>query len=598
MSLYFTIKKAFEEAKVVDLEAFHPQFRFEAATRDPDNDDSLAMRTADPLWMLGRQWQMGEFVGEDNGSPIGAITEYHQRRTNYFSGKPSSAEPVALDGTPLEVQVEAMAIPPEELDFEMRVKMGEQLKRIIRRRHPGQASTLITAAKTLFPLAAEEEMDAESSRFQSLMVRKAIDGAAVLGQVNLIINPLLRKAARELDSWFKAHYQQPPEDEDLQSWESSQLCHKFAVHAKEHKDASSYIALSAPDYQSGHLDWYSFDKPYVDREEGQRIEDQEVVGTSSPENIPTNLSFAAQPNKRLFAFEDRTVDLGSMDIHEDDLIRLMLLDFSLYSGSDWYTLPLEMEMGTICWVKKITVRDVFGVTTEVVNGARTDSSGKSLHSGPSLGKDNTGNQLTGMDIWDVFKIRDELNPEFKLSEHFLYLSPATTGRQESQPLEELLFLRDEFANMVWAIEKRVQNKLGRTVEGFDQHLELNGPFIPPAQQDGSSDQLHDIYRLASTVPANWIPYIPVDVNGKLQRAYMVSNEPNEPFGDITPLSYLAADDLKEVREEAIPKAGVRVQLTKQRVRWTDGKTYIWKGRKVLAGRGEGDSGLRFDYLKD
>jgi hypothetical protein len=37
-------------------------------------------------------------------------------------------------------------------------------------------------------------------------------------------------------------------------------------------------------------------------------------------------------------------------------------------------------------------------------------------------------------------------------------------------------------------------------------------------------------------------------------------------------------------------------LTRQRVRGADGKTYIWLGRKVLAGRGEGSSGLTFDQL--
>ena len=68
--------------------------------------------------------------------------------------------------------------------------------------------------------------------------------------------------------------------------------------------------------------------------------------------------------------------------------------------------------------------------------------------------------------------------------------------------------------------------------------------------------------------------------------------------EIKPLTRLAANDITNVREEAIPRAGVRVQVTNQRVRWTDGKTYLWRGRKVLAGRGEGNSGLQFDYLKE
>ena len=107
------------------------------------------------------------------------------------------------------------------------------------------------------------------------------------------------------------------------------------------------------------------------------------------------------------------------------------------------------------------------------------------------------------------------------------------------------------------------------------------------------------FRLASPVPTNWIPYLPFhidDTNIDLRRAFMMRNEAHTEPEDIVPLSTLAQSDLLNIREEAIPRAGVRVQLTKQRVRGADGKTYIWLGRKVLAGRGEGSSGLTFDQL--
>ena len=54
--------------------------------------------------------------------------------------------------------------------------------------------------------------------------------------------------------------------------------------------------------------------------------------------------------------------------------------------------------------------------------------------------------------------------------------------------------------------------------------------------------------------------------------------------------------MDSVREEAIPRAGVKIQLTKQRVRWIDGSTIVWLGRKVVTGRGEASSGLKFDFL--
>ena len=33
-------------------------------------EETLKARVYDPLWMLARQWQLGEFQGEDNGSPV------------------------------------------------------------------------------------------------------------------------------------------------------------------------------------------------------------------------------------------------------------------------------------------------------------------------------------------------------------------------------------------------------------------------------------------------------------------------------------------------------------------------------------------------
>jgi hypothetical protein len=160
----------------------------------------------------------------------------------------------------------------------------------------------------------------------------------------------------------------------------------------------------------------------------------------------------------------------------------------------------------------------------------------------------------------------------------------------------VLFLRDEYANMVWGIERTVCNELGKPTNGYDLHLELNGPFLKT--EDAIKNELPR-FRLASPVPTNWIPYLPFHIdatNIELRRAVMMRNETNTAPEDIEPISFLAQNELLTIREEASPRAGVRVQLTKQRVRWTDGQTYLWLGRKVLAGKGEGSSGLTFDQL--
>src|SRR5262245_54899629 len=59
--------------------------RLEPRSRDAEMNTSLQARVYDPLWLLARQWQLGEFEGEDNGSPVIArwrgegtpLTRYH-----------------------------------------------------------------------------------------------------------------------------------------------------------------------------------------------------------------------------------------------------------------------------------------------------------------------------------------------------------------------------------------------------------------------------------------------------------------------------------------------------------------------------------------
>ncbi len=44
--------------------------RVEGRSIHDDLLPGLAAQIADPLWMLARQWQFGEFQGEDVGSPV------------------------------------------------------------------------------------------------------------------------------------------------------------------------------------------------------------------------------------------------------------------------------------------------------------------------------------------------------------------------------------------------------------------------------------------------------------------------------------------------------------------------------------------------
>ena len=61
--------------------------RLEPRSRNAGMNTSLQAKVYDPLWLLARQWQFGEFQGEDNGSPILARWQGEAARlTRFHSG--------------------------------------------------------------------------------------------------------------------------------------------------------------------------------------------------------------------------------------------------------------------------------------------------------------------------------------------------------------------------------------------------------------------------------------------------------------------------------------------------------------------------------
>ena len=44
--------------------------RLEPRNREDSIEEGLQARVADPLWMIGRQWQLGEFRAQDGGRPV------------------------------------------------------------------------------------------------------------------------------------------------------------------------------------------------------------------------------------------------------------------------------------------------------------------------------------------------------------------------------------------------------------------------------------------------------------------------------------------------------------------------------------------------
>src|SRR5713101_4252252 len=92
--------------------------RIEPRCRDGSLQLGLEARVHDPLWLLTRQWQIGEFEGQDAGSPVIANVQ----STN------ASVDRCATDGPPqiydnripLEVLIEQEPVRPSQSADDLR----------------------------------------------------------------------------------------------------------------------------------------------------------------------------------------------------------------------------------------------------------------------------------------------------------------------------------------------------------------------------------------------------------------------------------------------------------------------------------------------
>jgi hypothetical protein len=108
--------------------------RLEGRPRTIEFDRALRAEVRDAMWMLARQWQLGEFRGEDAGSPVSAT--YHLRTTRPTRYR--AREDVATDlpgRLPLEAVVEARRVPftidTDRTSLDLRIAMGRHWMKLM-----------------------------------------------------------------------------------------------------------------------------------------------------------------------------------------------------------------------------------------------------------------------------------------------------------------------------------------------------------------------------------------------------------------------------------------------------------------------------------
>jgi hypothetical protein len=576
--------------------------RLEPRAREDDVQLGLQARVRDPLWLLARQWQFGEFKGEDAGSPVAArieadafgLTRFYPRPL----GLPGRVVAPLFDGvsTPLETMVERESMrAPNTATLRLSADAGLHFARLLAANNLGQyrAAYLTRFALQVPTPDLQAAYDPASLLFLAPMAGRVIDGvrlfltlqtsqSADAGLPGLPPDPAIPAADRDRAktvvqtwlTWYAGLASEPAAD--AAPWVTERMEYEFAVSAAT---PSGEVVLSAPEYVEGRLDWYSFGlRPGASlgaTAAETRNQDIRVV------TIPAPVTYKGMPADRWWEFENAQIDFGAVGAGPADLVPLVLAEFALIYGNDWYVVPLEVNVGSLCRVRSLVLTNSFG--DQVTIAPFTSPSAPA-------------------GAWRMFSLSPDRRYPLvgTVPQGFLFVPPVLAASLNSQPVEDLWLLRDEIANLAWAVERTVENRAGDRLDRQAAYLAQ-----PQAAQHanvlaaGNGTGLS--YRLASEVPDYWIPLVPVpDPSGvgsiRLQRGALARPGPNTvvpPRGRL-----LGVPGALFVRDEEVPRAGAHVTSGYQYARWIDGSSHLWRGRRKLAGRGEGSSGLRFDSVAE
>jgi hypothetical protein len=435
--------------------------------------------------------------------------------------------------------------------------------------------------------------DEETRRFVETMVGRAPDARRLAellrtgGVEQLIADPTLkivvadraemRQTATRWLEWYDTLFSEPVKESD-DAWSPPRMEYALTVAGQLSEDRFDQRPLTASEFYDGHLDWSSFD---LDFEVNLGTERDHKFGVITETTVPAPVVFRGAPAPRYWELEDARIEYGLMPVGPTDLAQLLMIEYASSYGNDWFVVPLTLPVGSLTAINSLVVTDSFGVRSLLRP---------------------IGDRTLPDANWSMYQLahirRPGNEPLMKPASNLFFLPPALGRSLQSPPVEDVLFMRDEMANVAWAIERSLESPVEQQVLRTD----TTPPADSAADTGGAApgDALPR-YLLSTTVPNHWIPLLPVqlreegNVVSRLRRGAVLqpdgSQEIHKAQGRI-----LNKDPHLLMFDEEVPREGVHVARHYQLARWIDGSTWAWMALRKTVGRGEGSSGLRFDSV--
>jgi hypothetical protein len=341
------------------------------------------------------------------------------------------------------------------------------------------------------------------------------------------------------------------------AWNAAALEYEFGLKARGHD-------FEAAEYDGRALDWHDFSLSK------RRNSTAPTAAKGALSMIPNRLRFPGSPDPRWWAFEEGDAYFETPEDPEPNILSMLLPEFSFVDVDNWYLIPAPMNAGSLRRILSVRVIDSFGVLSEL--GPIVDDKAEA--------------------DWAMFAI-DGQGGTAGLDGSVLMAPNVALQVVENDEVEEVRFLRDESANLVWAWERLIVGPDGRSIAtGNDAPVAV--PAAPVAAGNAPK------FRLKSETARAWIPYVPRAISAQPALAGQIvlrrgRTDEQASAADPQYRSRIVAE-ARTVAEEQIPLTPLRVRRVHRYARGSDGKAHFWIGRDREITTATPRPGLRFDYL--
>lgn len=506
--------------------------RLEYHAGTDDAEESLAARVADPLWFLARQRQVGELVGEDAGSPL-RCRLVSEQLPFVAAGPRGGVRP--LRGAPPEAALQAEPIATGPSGLRHAIDRGLSLLRALSLADLGAVRSRL---KERFPIRAGSQRGDPGGALLQALARGSVDARAVRLSVEAHGVGDLVEGVEGVDvakvealwaAWLAEDGGVLDAPEEPEGWAERRLAYEGVLVAGR-GPRRVRLALSA--HEGGALRWH--DLEVLDERGDPELQPEQ-------RGVPTTVAYPGQPTQRWWTFEDADVHFGGLEGALDDAAAALIGAFATALGDDWFQVPLRVEGQALLRVHELVVEDTFGQRHTVPAAQHADGGSR------------------------PFRLFELATAAGESSDWLPVLGPR--DRLAAGPaLEEVVFTRDEAANVAWAIERSVEAPSGRS----------RGRTGRPTS-DGAGWR----WRLQPLIGDHQIPFVPVpegegSAEMVLRRGRMQSwSAAQGPQGRV-----LRPERALWIEEEVVPAEGIAVRRHFLRARDADGRVFSWVGRKV------------------